>query len=278
VDPDGVGPAVYGFVTGVGGTGIGDAAVTLTGARGEQVARTTTTPDGGYELPLPTGGTYLLVVSSGPLRPSASRVAVADRPARHDVTLAGGGRITGTVHRGEAEAAAGAAVTLIDARGDVTGTARTDDSGAYCIEGVPAGTYTLTAAPAGHQPVATTVRLADGEAAVVDLQVPVRAGLRGTVTAARTGRGVAEAVATLISPAGEVVGTATTSGDGGFAFADLPAGTYTLTAAGYAPDVRSVRVEPGTTTEVRVVLGAPAPWDGTPAPSEVRRFDPVAGD
>jgi hypothetical protein len=269
---------VYGFVTGVGGSGIGDAAVTLTGADGEQVARTTTAPDGGYEVPLRTGGTYLLVVSSGALRPSASMVAVADRPARHDVTLAGGGRITGTVRRGEVEAAAGAAVTLIDARGDVTGAARTGEAGGYDIEGVPAGTYTLTAALAGHQPVVTTVRLADGDAAVVDLQVPVRAELRGTVTAARTGRTVAEAVATLISPAGEVVGTATTGADGGFAFADLPAGTYTLTAAGYAPDVRSVRVEPGTTTEVRVVLGAPAPWDGAPVPSDVRRFDPVVGD
>ncbi|WP_433506362.1 MFS transporter [Pseudonocardia halophobica] len=282
-DPDGVGPAVYGFVTGAGGAGIRDAAVTLTGARGEQVARTTTAPDGGYEFHLRTGGTYLLVVSSGSLRPSASMVAVADRPARHDVTLAGGGRVSGTVDRGATEPAAGAAVTLIDARGDVTGAARTEETGGYAIEGVPAGTYTLTAALAGHQPVVTTVLVADGEAAAVDLQLPVRAELRGTVTAERTGRGVAEAVATLISPEGEVVGTATTGSDGGFAFADLPAGTYTLTAAGYAPDVRSVRVEPGTTTEVRVELGAPAPWDGAAAPAgatpaDVRRFDPVAGD
>jgi EmrB/QacA subfamily drug resistance transporter len=278
VDPDGVGPAVYGFVTGVGGTGIGGAAVTLTGARGEQIARATTAPDGGFEFHLRTGGTYLLVVSSGSLRPSASMVAVADRPARHDVTLAGGGRISGAVDRGATEPAAGAAVTLIDARGDVAGAARTDETGGYRIEGVPAGTYTLTAALAGHQPVVTTVGLADGEAATVDLQLPVRAELRGTVTAARTGRRVAEAVATLISAEGEVVGTATTGVDGGFAFADLPAGTYTLTAAGYAPDVRSVRVEPGATTEVRVVLGAPAPWDSASVPSEARRFDPVAGD
>ena len=279
-DPDGVGPAVHGFVTGVGGTGIRDAAVTLTGARGEQVARTTTAPDGGYEFHLRTGGTYLLVVSSGSLRPSASMVAVADRPARHDVTLAGGGRVSGTVDRGATEPAPGAAVTLIDARGDVAGAARADETGGYAIDGVPAGTYTLTGALAGHQPVVTTVRVADGEAATVDLQLPVRAELRGTVTAARTGRVVAEAVATLISPEGEVVGTATTGADGGFAFADLPAGTYTLTAAGYAPDVRSVRVEPGTTTEVRVELGAPAPWDGAAgvAPVDGRRFDPVAGD
>ncbi|MCE0768464.1 MFS transporter [Pseudonocardia kujensis] len=282
-DREGVGPAVYGFVTGAGGTGIRDAAVTLTGARGEQVARTTTAQDGGYEFPLSTGGTYLLVVSSGSLRPSASMVAVADRPARYDVTLAGGGRVSGTVGRGATERASGAAVTLIDARGDVSGAARTDETGDYLIEGVPAGIYTLTAALAGHQPVVTTVRLDDGEAATVDLQLPVRAELRGTVSAERTGRGVAEAVATLISPEGEVVGAATTGADGGFAFADLPAGTYTLTASGYAPDVRSVRVAPGATTEVRVELGPPAPWDGAAAKaqhfsSDVRRFDPVAGD
>ncbi|MFR9805344.1 MFS transporter [Pseudonocardia sp. RS010] len=264
--PDGVGPAVYGFVTGLGGTGIGDAAVTLTGARGEQVARATTAPDGGYEFHLRTGGTYLLVVSSGSLRPSASMVAVADRPARHDVLLAGGGRISGTVDRGAAGPADDAAVTLIDARGDVAGATRTGETGGYGIEGVPAGTYTLTAALAGHQPVVTTVRLDDGEAAVVDLELPVRAELRGRVTTAQGGPGVADAVATLLSPAGEVVGTVATDADGGFAFADLPEGTYTLTAAGYAPDVRNVRVEPGATTEVRVALGTPVPWDGTPAP------------
>jgi hypothetical protein len=54
-----------------------------------------------------------------------------------------------------------------------------------------------------------------------------------------------------------VVGSAVTATDGRFAFADLPAGGYTLTAAGYAPDVQAVRVVPGDTTEVRFALGTP---------------------
>ncbi|GLL12514.1 hypothetical protein GCM10017577_36550 [Pseudonocardia halophobica] len=275
-DPDGVGPAVYGFVAGTGGVGIGHAVVTLTAGTGEQIGRATTDADGGFEFHLPTGGTFLLVVSSGTLRPSASMVAVADRPVRHDVTLGGGSEISGTVTRGEpAVPAAGVTVTLIDARGDVAGTTRTDDAGRYRIAGVSAGAFTLAAAGPGV-PVATSVTLTDEAPLVHDVVLPNRAGLRGTVTAASSGRGVPDAVATLVAADGRVVGSTTTDGEGGFAFADLPSGTYTLTAAGYAPDVQVVRVDPGGTTEVRVALGAPAPG-GVPAPSG-RAPQPVAGD
>jgi predicted MFS family arabinose efflux permease len=277
-DPDGVGPAVYGFVSGTGGAGIGHAVVTLTAGTGEQVARATTEPDGGFEFHLPTGGTFLLVVSAGTLRPSASMVAVADRPVRHDVTLGGGSEVSGTVLAGDSGVpAAGVTVTLIDARGDVAGTARTDEAGRYRIAGVSGGAFTLAAAGAGV-PVATSVSLSDGAPLVHDVVLPNRAELRGTVTAASTGRGVPDAVATLVDAEGHVVASTGTDADGGFAFADLPSGTYTLTAAGYAPDVQVVRVDPGSTTEVRVALGAPAPG-GVAAPGVTGRApQPIAGD
>ncbi|MCE0762753.1 MFS transporter [Pseudonocardia kujensis] len=275
-DPEGVGPAIYGFVGGTGGAGIGHAVVTLTAGTGEQVARAATDPDGGFEFHLPTGGTFLLVVSAGTLRPSASMVAVADRPVRHDVTLGGGSEVSGTVTRGEpAVPAAGVTVTLIDARGDVAGTTRTDEAGRYRIAGVSSGAFTLAAAGPGV-PVATSVTLADGTPLVHDVVLPNRAELRGTVTAASSGRGVPDAVATLVGADGRVVASTSTDDEGGFAFADLPSGTYTLTAAGYAPDVQVVRVDPGSTTEVRVALGAPAPG-GVPAPAD-RLPQPIAGD
>ena len=75
-----------------------------------------------------------------------------------------------------------------------------------------------------------------------------------SVTAASSGRPVEEATATLVDAGGVVVGTAVTDAEGAFAFADLPAGTYTLTARGYAPAVQTVHVEAGGTTAAEITL------------------------
>jgi EmrB/QacA subfamily drug resistance transporter len=279
-EPEEVGSAVYGFVGTAGGTGIGSAVVTLTGSNGEQIGRASTAPDGGYEFHLPTGGTYLLVVSAGTLRPSATMVAVADGPVRHDVALGGGVEISGTVRP-----ATPTTVTVIDARGDVVGVAQTDVDGRYRMDALSAGTFTLTAAAAGHPPVATTVTLDEGRPLVHDVELPNRATLLGTVTAEGSGRTVPDAVATLVDADGHVVGTATTDEAGRFGFDDLPAGRYTLTAAGYAPDVQVVRVDPGGTTDVRVALGPSSSPSPSSSPALDAEFDtgpirvqPVAGD
>jgi len=277
-DPDGVGAAVYGFVTTRSGAGIGGAVVTLTDPRGDQVGRAVSDADGGYEFHLPTGGTYLLVVAAGPHTPSATMVAVADRPTRHDVALGGGAEIAGTVTREPGEAVAGLTITLIDARGDVVGAAGTDAAGRYRIGGLTPGTFTLTAAGDGSTPVATTVTLTDRAPLRHDVLLPHRAELRGTVRAESTGRVVPEAVATLVDAGGRVVDSVTTTADGAFAFTDLPAGDYTLTASGYAPDVQVVRVVPGGTTDVRIALGPADVCRSREPETGPIRIQPVAGD
>ena len=277
-DPDGVGAAVYGFVTTRSGAGIGGAVVTLTDPRGDQVGRAVSDADGGYEFHLPTGGTYLLVVAAGPHTPSATMVAVADRPTRHDVGLGGGAEIAGTVTREPGEAVAGLTVTLIDARGDVVGAAGTDAAGCYRIGGLTPGTFTLTAVGDGSTPVATTVTLTDRAPLRHDVLLPHRAELRGTVRAQSTGRVVPEAVATLVDAGGRVVDSVTTTADGAFAFTDLPAGDYTLTASGYAPDVQVVRVVPGGTTDVRIALGPADVCRSREPETGPIRIQPVAGD
>jgi len=277
-DPDGVGAAVYGFVTTRSGAGIGGAVVTLTDPRGDQVGRAVSDADGGYEFHLSTGGTYLLVVAAGPHTPSATMVAVADRPTRHDVALGGGAEIAGTVTREPGEAVAGLTVTLIDARGDVVGAAGTDAAGRYRIGGLTPGTFTLTAVGDGSTPVATTVTLTDRAPLRHDVLLPQRAELRGTVRAQSTGRVVPEAVATLVDAGGRVVDSVTTTADGAFAFTDLPAGDYTLTASGYAPDVQVVRVVPGGTTDVRIALGPADVCRSRDPETGPIRIQPVAGD
>ena len=99
---------------------------------------------------------------------------------------------------------AGAAITLIDARGDVAASGIADNTGRYRIKGVPDGAYTLTAASAGHQPVAASVRLDIGATVERDLDLPPRSRLVGTVNAAGSGRPVADATATLVDAGGVV--------------------------------------------------------------------------
>ncbi|GAA1249430.1 hypothetical protein GCM10009609_11030 [Pseudonocardia aurantiaca] len=258
------GPAVLGTVTRGDGTGMAQVVVTVADPTGRQEARTSTGPDGDYRVLLRTGGTYLVVAAAAPYQPHAALVAVADGPTRHDIALAGTSGVVGRVaapdRSGTAYAVPGAAVALIDVRGDVAATSVTDAGGRYHLTGVPDGSYTLTAASPGHQPVAVSVRLELGTTVERDLELPHRSRLVGTVTAASSGLAVAEAMATLVDQTGTVVGSTTSGPDGTFVFEDLAEGTYTLTASGYAPVAQVVHVAAGAQTATTVELGrSPVP-------------------
>jgi EmrB/QacA subfamily drug resistance transporter len=257
------GPAVYGMVTRSDGVALAQVVVTVADPAGRQEARTAAGPDGYYRVDLRNGGTYLVVAAAGTYQPHAAMVAVGDGPARHDVTLSGTSSVIGTVLTPDAAAGSrtvgGAAVTLIDMRGDVAAARVTDADGRYQLVGVPDGSYTLTAASPGYQPVAVSVRLDVGATVECDLELPQRSQLLGMVTAVSNGRGVPEAMATLVDATGTVVGSTVTAPDGSFVFDDLAEGTYTLTASGYAPVAQLVHVTAGAQASTVVELGAPAP-------------------
>jgi len=248
------GPGVAGRATRADGQGLASVMVTVADPAGRQEARTTTDDEGRYAVALREAGTYLVVAAAGAYQPHAALVVVGpDAVTRHDVTLAGTSGVHGLVRHG-GEPVAGAAVTLIDAHGDVAAVGITDGSGHYRLAGVPDGAYTLTAASAGHQPSASSVWLDVGITVERNLDLPQRARLVGTVTAASSGRPVEEATATLVDAGGVVVGTAVTDAEGAFDFADLPPGTYTLTARGYAPAVQTVHVAAGGTATAEITL------------------------
>ena len=266
--PDAAGPQLHGSVLRGGGGALTGAVVTVADPTGRQEARTTTGADGGYRIAVSTGGTYLVVASAGAFEPHAALVAVAGAPVRHDIVLAATSGVHGLVHRVDGGASVGvpcATVTLIDVGGNVAGAGVTDVEGHYRLPGVPDGHYTLTAASPGLPPVAVSVVLAAGASVQRHLELPSRAVLRGTVRAAGTGTGVAEALATLVDGRGTVVGSAVTDRDGGFAFDDLSEGSYTLTASGYAPVTQAVQVTAGALTSTVVRLGAPGAAPGLPA-------------
>jgi hypothetical protein len=249
---------VVGTATRPDGKGLPTVVVTVADATGRQEARTTTDGDGRYAVALRDPGTYLVVAAAGAYQPHAALVVVRPGGAtRHDVTLSGTSGVHGVVRHGE-DAVAGAAVTLIDAQGDVAAVGVTDGSGHYRLAGVPDGAYTLTASSAGHQPGAVSLWLDVGITVERNVDLPQRSRLVGTVTAASTGRPVEAAATTLVDAGGVVVATTVTDADGAFSFADLAAGTYTLTARGYAPTAQTVHVTAGAPASAEILLGKAA--------------------
>lgn len=250
-----------------GGEPFAEAVVTLADQGGRQVTRTSTGPDGRYVLDLPTGGTYLLIVAAPKVQPSASIVAVADRSVTKDVVLAGASAVSGRVlvrvygpaggETGEErlEGVPGAQVTLTDIQGEVVGTTRTDGHGGYAFAQLVGGAYVLTVQSPRYRPLARSVIVPDTGQLTCDLRVSGGGRLTGTVVSATDGSQVREASVTLVDGDGAVVGSTVTADDGSYVFQDLAEGSYTLTAAGYAPVATTVRVAEDEVAAVRVELG-----------------------
>lgn len=91
-----------------------------------------------------------------------------------------------------------------------------------------------------------------------DIALATRSQLTGTVRSAGAGRPVAEALATLVSEDGHVVGSRVTGEDGSFRFDDVAHGVYTITASGYAPVASEIEIGLGQPSEVVLSLVPPA--------------------
>jgi uncharacterized protein YfaS (alpha-2-macroglobulin family) len=150
----------------------------------------------------------------------------------------------------------GALVTLTDVQGEVVASSTTTADGTFVLGELLAGIYTLTAQAPGHQPVAGTVELSDGGTVVRDLVLVGGARLSGTVRAASDRRPLPEATVTLLDEAGTVLATTRTREDGGYAFADLLPGDYTVTASGFAPVAEALRLPAGSEVAHDMTLGA----------------------
>ncbi|WP_084678124.1 MFS transporter [Actinopolymorpha alba] len=154
---------VFGTVTLAGtGTPVAGATVTLADARGEVITARVTGADGGYVLEGLSAGDCTLVVSADNHRPLAVSVTVPDGGERRlDLEVVAGGRLTGIARAGNAgHAVRDAMITFVDAAGNVVRTTMTDADGAYTLEDLPPGDYTLIAS--GYPPVASSVRVDPG--------------------------------------------------------------------------------------------------------------------
>ncbi|MEH0573405.1 MFS transporter [Streptomyces sp. B21-108] len=235
VVPDGgSGPVLHGRIRDAAGAAVEGATLTLISSGGRQLGRTVARTEGRYRLDAPAAGSYVLIAAAEGHQPQASTVMVGGEPLSHDVLLATNSGLVGTVlTAGGGEPVEGATVAVTDVRGRALATETTDASGAFAFGELPEGDLTVVVTAAGFRPAALPVHVFGPRLARLDVALWPGAALRGTVRAGADRRPLTDARVTLLDKEGNVVGTAITGPDGGYAFADLDAGDYSVIAAGY---------------------------------------------
>ncbi|MFF7185030.1 MFS transporter [Streptomyces sp. NPDC008222] len=140
------------------GKPVAEAMVVVTDVRGEVLVADTTGESGAFTFNELTAGAFTVAVSAAAYRPVALPVEVGEHVTRLEVDLSRGAVLRGTVRAGAGRRPLpDARVTLVDAAGNVAGTAITDDDGSYAFTDLDSGEYTLTAS--GYAPAATSLSL-----------------------------------------------------------------------------------------------------------------------
>jgi thermitase len=142
---------------------------------------------------------------------------------------------------------------------DGTRTALTNAVGMYTIDDVPSGSYEVTARKEGYQGSSMIVTVISENNAVVDFslnEVVLPGSITGSVTDAEDGSPIAGATVT------DGTRTATTDASGEYTIADVPVGSYEVTASkeGYHSSMSTVMVVSGGTAVMNFSLNPkPAP-------------------
>lgn len=139
------------------GEPVKDAMVIVTDVRGDLLATGTTGEQGEFAFGELVPGAVTVAVNAAGFRPRALPVEVGGTGVtRIEVDLDSGARLQGVV-RAPHGPLADARVTLVDAAGNVVGTATTGSDGAYAFTDLDGGEYTVIAT--GYPPQATALTL-----------------------------------------------------------------------------------------------------------------------
>ncbi|MFI2259385.1 MFS transporter [Streptomyces tubercidicus] len=249
------GPEIRGTVRDGDGRPVDRAAVTLISVDGRQLGRTSTAADGGYALPTTGAGSYVLIGSAGARQPQAMTVVVGTEPVTFDLTLGGAAGLAGEVREEKGdEPVPGALVVATDVTGEVVASGVAGQDGSFAFGDLAPGSYTLAVTAERHRPSALQVEVGTGDRNWYEVRLTHGAQVRGTVRTVH-GSPVDDARVTLLDPAGNVVGTATSGQDGAYAFTDLDSGEYTVIASGYPPVATPLRLEAAGDGEFDIELG-----------------------
>ncbi|MFD0304707.1 MFS transporter [Streptomyces sp. NPDC127119] len=136
------------------------AMVIVTDVRGDVLATGTTGEQGEFTFAELVPGAVTVAVNAAGHRPRALPVEVGGTGVtRVEVELTAGAQLQGVVHA-PAGPLGDARVTLVDAAGNVVGTATTGVDGAYAFADLDGGEYTVIAT--GYPPVATALTVSGG--------------------------------------------------------------------------------------------------------------------
>jgi hypothetical protein len=237
---------IRGYVRDSGGSVITGASLTLIDVAGGQIGRKVTGGDGSYSLSTPGPGSYFLITRAKGHHPLASTVTISEQPVTLGIVLTGLAELSGVVRvTGSWTPVADVILTLLDSRGEVVTSTRSDAQGRYHFEDLVGGVYTLVASADPFQPVARLVTVADTGASDVDVELVAGTVLRGTTLGGTERRPVPDARVMLLDQEGNVLSVTRTDAAGEYLFLDVPEGSYTLSASGYPPVTASVRVSSG---------------------------------
>jgi EmrB/QacA subfamily drug resistance transporter len=141
-----------------GGLPVKDAMVVVTDVRGDLLAGAATGEQGEFGFAELVPGPVTVAVNAAGYRPRALPVEVGGTGVtRVEIDLDAGARVQGVVHAPHGPLA-DARVTLVDAAGNVVGSATTGTDGAYAFTDLDGGEYTVIAT--GYPPVATALTVA----------------------------------------------------------------------------------------------------------------------
>ncbi|MCZ4515071.1 carboxypeptidase regulatory-like domain-containing protein, partial [Streptomyces sp. ActVer] len=143
-----------------GGKPVVGAMVIVTDVRGDVLATGTTGEQGEFAFAELVPGAVTVAVNAAGHRPRALPVEVGGTGVtRIEVALTAGAQLQGVV-RAPGGPLGDARVTLVDAAGNVVGTATTGADGAYAFADLDSGEYTVIAT--GYPPVATALTVNGG--------------------------------------------------------------------------------------------------------------------
>jgi hypothetical protein len=198
-------------------------------------------------------GYYMLFILNSAGVPSVAKIAHLSGTASGD---------TGTV-KGFVKDQSGGSISGASVSASTGGTTTTAADGSYTLTGVPGGSATLTATASGFVAGSQTVQVTAGTTVTAPNFVLAPASgpgaFHGKVTNQSSGAALSGATVTYSG------GSTTTDSVGNYAVANVPGGTYSVTASrtGYLNRTGNVAVTAGTDTQFDIQLATAGQVTGT---------------